>query len=593
MRKKILFQISVIIVGFMIALLVIIELLISHSSVSLFTEAKEELLGRDLKAMSGDVFIRGWVPELMDYCREHMDEVSSDIIRNPVFQEAFKQVFPSLLERYGAEKYEDLDPKDFPAFTPEEQAVYAHFWYYYLTDYMNMLQAYYGFSGMAVISVSEGTRGRIFCVGTTETGLGRETLEKVVADESERNGTPGKIANAEKAEAAFGIAYSGENGDWLVGYYPLLPMTESCRYAMCIATDLKQFNKSLAAQLTQILVFSFIVIVVFAALLIWFLNRKTVRPVTRIQQSVRRYTDDKDTGRIVNDMKNVRPGNEIGILAGDISHMAEEMERYNRENVSLVTEQERISTEMNLARNIQASALPNRFPAFPSRGEFDLYAFMTPAKEVGGDFYDFFLIDDDRLALVIADVSGKGIPAALFMMTAKSLIRDQLMAGRDPAAALERVNAQLSEGNDTMMFVTVWLAVLEISSGRGIACNAGHEHPVVRRTGGSFELLEYKHDRFVGPLKKASYHNREFEMHAGDCVFVYTDGVPEAIDTAEQMFGEERIAETLNQYPDADPEKLIRRMHDAVVRFAGSAEQFDDITMLCMKYNGIQDQEQI
>ena len=258
----------------------------------------------------------------------------------------------------------------------------------------------------------------------------------------------------------------------------------------------------------------------------------------------------------------------------------------------MTAEKERINTEMNLARNIQASALPSIFPAFPDRTEFDLYAFMTPAREVGGDFYDFFLVDDDHLALVIADVSGKGIPAALFMMTAKSLIRDQLMASRDPAAALESVNAQLSDENDSMMFVTVWLAVLEISTGRGIACNAGHEKPALRRAGGDYQLLQYKHDRFVGPFKKASYHNRAFEMHPGDCIFVYTDGVPEAINTAEQMFGEKCLTETLNQIPDADPEKTIRHVYDAVNRFAGSAEQFDDITMLCFRYSGTQSREE-
>ena len=253
----------------------------------------------------------------------------------------------------------------------------------------------------------------------------------------------------------------------------------------------------------------------------------------------------------------------------------------------MTAEKERISTEMNLARNIQASALPSRFPAFPERREFDLYASMMPAREVGGDFYDFFLIDDDRLALVIADVSGKGIPSALFMMTAKSLIRNQLAAGLDPAAALERVNAQLSEGNTSMMFVTVWLAVVEISTGRGTACNAGHEKPGLRRTGGDFELLKYPHDRFVGPWKKVCYHNREFELHAGDCIFVYTDGVPEASNEAGELFGEERLAATLNQCPDAEAEKLIHTVHDAVNRFAGNAEQFDDITMLCFMYHGI------
>ena len=254
----------------------------------------------------------------------------------------------------------------------------------------------------------------------------------------------------------------------------------------------------------------------------------------------------------------------------------------------MTAEKERINTEMNLARDIQVSALPNRFPVFPERREFDLFASMTPAREVGGDFYDFFLIDDDHLAMVIADVSGKGIPASLFMMVSKTLIKNQLMSGADPASTLERVNQQLSEGNDSMMFVTVWLAVLEISTGKGVACNAGHERPVLRRDGGDFELLHYKHDRFVGPWKKASYHNREFEMHPGDCILVYTDGVAEANNTAGELFGEKRITETLNQYPDAEPEMLIRHLHDAVNRFAGSAEQFDDITMLCFRYFGIQ-----
>lgn len=252
----------------------------------------------------------------------------------------------------------------------------------------------------------------------------------------------------------------------------------------------------------------------------------------------------------------------------------------------MTAEQERISTEMNLARDIQASALPNSFPAFPGRREFDLYASMTPAREVGGDFYDFFLVDEDHLALVIADVSGKGIPAALFMMTAKSLIRDQMKAGRDPAAALESVNAQLSDGNTSMMFVTVWLAVVEISTGKGLACNAGHEHPAVRQAGCGFELLRYGHDRFVGPWKKACYHNRPFELHTGDCIFVYTDGVPEAINAAGDMFKEEQITEVLNRNPDAEPEQLVRDVLGAVNQFAAGADQFDDITMLCLKYSG-------
>ena len=248
----------------------------------------------------------------------------------------------------------------------------------------------------------------------------------------------------------------------------------------------------------------------------------------------------------------------------------------------MTAEQERVSTEINLAKIIQASALPSEFP---DRPEFSLYASMTPAKDVGGDFYDFFMVDDDHLALVIADVSGKGIPAAMFMMTAKTLIKNQLLAGRDPAAALEGANVQLNEGNSARMFVTVWLAVVEISTGRGIACNAGHENPALRRAGEAFEMLRYKHDRFIGPLKKVKCNNRAFELNPGDCVFVYTDGVPEAINASEEMFGEERLAAALNLNPDAEPEELTASVREAVDHFAEGTEQFDDITCTALIFN--------
>lgn len=257
--------------------------------------------------------------------------------------------------------------------------------------------------------------------------------------------------------------------------------------------------------------------------------------------------------------------------------------------VSMISELDRLDKELKLAADIQLNALPMNFPAFPDRMEFDLYASMTPAKEVGGDFYDFFLIDNDHLALIIADVSGKGVPAALFMMTSKTLIKNQLMNGCDPAETMERVNLQLCEHNDSRMFVTVWLAVVELSTGKGLACNAGHEDPCIRRSGEDFEILKYRHNIFAGISKKARYQNREFEMHPGDCIFVYTDGVPEANNTLEEMFGAERLTATLNQNPDATPKELIRNVYKAVDLFDENTPQFDDITMLCFKYYGIED----
>ena len=249
-------------------------------------------------------------------------------------------------------------------------------------------------------------------------------------------------------------------------------------------------------------------------------------------------------------------------------------------------EEKRIASEMNLAKSIQVGVLPRSFPAFPDRQEFDIFASMDPAKEVGGDFYDFFMIDDDHLAMVIADVSGKGIPAALFMMVAKALIQNQLMSCNDPAKALESVNRQLCENNNAFMFVTVWAAVLELSTGKGLAVNAGHENPAIYREGGCFELLTYKHNKFLGVIKGAKYENRPFEMKPGDCLLVYTDGVPEANDKDGKMFGEERLKATLNSDPGADAEKLIKMVRSAVNEFVQDAPQFDDITMLSLKYYG-------
>ena len=259
--------------------------------------------------------------------------------------------------------------------------------------------------------------------------------------------------------------------------------------------------------------------------------------------------------------------------------------------VSMMTELDRLDKELKLASDIQTNMLPMVFPPFPERTEFDLYAATAPAKEVGGDFYDFFLVDQDHLALVIADVSGKGIPAALFMMVSKTLIKNQMMSGQDPASAIEWVNRQLCERNSSMMFVTVWLALIEISTGKCLVCNAGHENPVIRRDGGDFEVLKYKHGMFIGVKSEAKYSNREVELHPGDCVFVYTDGVPEAVNAENKMFGEKRLAETLNQDPAAAPDELIRRVREAVDSYAGSTQQFDDITMLCLRYVGSGEKE--
>ena len=247
---------------------------------------------------------------------------------------------------------------------------------------------------------------------------------------------------------------------------------------------------------------------------------------------------------------------------------------------------ERIENELQLATNIQASVLPHTFPAFPDRNEFDIYASMTPAKEVGGDFYDFFLIDDDHLGLVMADVSGKGVPAALFMMVSRALIRAHLQNGESPAKALENANEQLCEGNEAELFVTVWAAVLEISTGQGVAANAGHEHPALRRASGAYELQIYRHSPAVATMEGMRFREHSFQLNPGDSLFVYTDGVAEATNAQNELFGAERTLDALNRDPGAEPKAVLSNVMEGIDAFVAGAEQFDDITMLCLKYNG-------
>ncbi|MBO4422558.1 MAG: PP2C family protein-serine/threonine phosphatase [Clostridia bacterium] len=246
----------------------------------------------------------------------------------------------------------------------------------------------------------------------------------------------------------------------------------------------------------------------------------------------------------------------------------------------------RIKSELDLAAGIQADMLPNAFPAFPDRTEFDIYASMDPAKEVGGDFYDFFLTDDDHLCMVIADVSGKGIPAALFMMASKIILANNAMMGKSPAQILTDANASICSHNREEMFVTVWLGILELSTGRLVAANAGHEYPVLKKPDGPFELIKDRHGFVIGGMEGLKYKEYEITLEPGSKLFVYTDGIPEATDAEGAMFGAARMTDVLNSDSGAAPEQILKNVRGAVDGFVKDAEQFDDLTMMCLEYKG-------
>ena len=319
------------------------------------------------------------------------------------------------------------------------------------------------------------------------------------------------------------------------------------------------------------------------------MRRTLVEPINEIAQTAQEYAQDKRAGKKLTDhfsMLNIRTGDEIENLSLVMADMERDLSEYEENLTRAVRDRARIGTELSLARRIQAAMLPSTFPAFPDRKDFDIYASMIPAKEVGGDFYDYYLIDERHLALTIADVSGKGIPAALFMAIAKALMKNHAVEGMGPQALLERINRQICANNPEEMFVTVWFGILDLETGTLTAANAGHEYPVLRQPGGEFEMIKDQHGFVLGGMEGVTYREYTLQLQPGAKLFLYTDGVPEATNASQELFGMERTVAALNGAADKNPEQILRRVHEAVGLFAGGEPQFDDQTMLCLEYRG-------
>ena len=283
---------------------------------------------------------------------------------------------------------------------------------------------------------------------------------------------------------------------------------------------------------------------------------------------------DKITNGNLNEVVTVRNSSEFASLSDDINQTVDTLKGY------IEAAEKRIEQELVFARTIQESSLPRHFK-FPGReDEFEIYASMKAAKEVGGDFYDFFFVDKNKLALVIADVSGKGIPAALFMMRSKTAIRSFAETGGSPSEILAKANNTLCEGNDAEMFVTVWIGIIDLETGVMKCANAGHEYPLIKRANGEFELIKDKHSLALAAIEGLKTKEYDIDLHPGDKVFVYTDGIPEAINEDVVQYGSGRLVDVINEVKDKSFTEILPFMSDSVATFRGSADQFDDITML-------------
>jgi len=344
------------------------------------------------------------------------------------------------------------------------------------------------------------------------------------------------------------------------------------------------------SQTVKILALAIVIILFFATIVLVIVNRQIIHPIKALSDHMKTYASDKE--HLSESSFDVHTGDEIEDMADSFNSMSRDIQVYMKNLAEVTADRERIATELNVAKQIQASMLPSIFPPFPNRKKFDLYAMMEPAREVGGDFYDFFMLDERRLAIVIADVSGKGVPAALFMVIAKTLIKNQSGFASTPSEILGIVNNKLLESNEAGLFVTVFMGILETDTGRFLYSNAGHNPPVISRHGDKFEMLKTDSGFILAGFEDFEYTTEEITLSPGDRILFYTDGVTEAANPQEELFGDQRLLDTLNRDDlfDLDVKDLAHAVRHEIDVFAGGAQQADDITIMVLSYKGQGDQ---
>ena len=353
---------------------------------------------------------------------------------------------------------------------------------------------------------------------------------------------------------------------------------------LCVQRPIREMVRARRPYLFNIILSTFIMSVLAAVFITVFVRKQILVPVTVVSEEASRFARENTKSKEIGDISKYT---ELRDLAASINTMETDMVRYIEHLTAATAEKERIGAELSLARLIQENSIPNKYPAFPDRADFDIYGFMLPAKEVGGDFYNFFLIDDDHLGIVIGDVSGKGIPAALFMMVTNIVVTNRAIVGGTPADILEYVNQDICGHNEAGMFVTLWLGILELSTGRVIAANAGHDDALICHKDGEPFPMKSKHNLVLGAFEEAGYSNFEFTLVKGDKMLLYTDGLSEATDTHEQLFGRTRAIEAFCTNKEKSPQGIIEGVKSCVDEFVGEAPQFDDLTMLCIELRDV------
>ena len=376
-------------------------------------------------------------------------------------------------------------------------------------------------------------------------------------------------------------------GDYGYNTSAILPvrLADGSLVMFAVEIPMRTLQSALLGYLLGVVLISVAIVVAIMFIYYFLFKEMFVRPVERMAAAANDFVLGGREGSLSDSIVSltVRSHDEMGLLCEALKQMDHDIRDYIANLSAVTAEKERIGAELNVATQIQASMLPCIFPAFPERKEFDVYAAMDPAKEVGGDFYDFFMVDQTHLAVVMADVSGKGVPAALFMVIGKTLIKDHTLPGRDLGEVFSEVNRLLCEANSEGLFITAFEGVLDLKTGELCYVNAGHEMPFVGRAGG-FEAQKIRPGFVLAGMEGVRYRAGSLTLQPGDKLFQYTDGVTEATDAGNNLYGMERLSEALNAHASESPQQICAAVRADIDAFVKDAPQFDDITMLCLEY---------
>ena len=403
------------------------------------------------------------------------------------------------------------------------------------------------------------------------------------------------IEEQRKENAAYYVSHSKEEGYLYSEIAPLID--DSGEIVAFLGADVS--IQEIVETVREYIVFLLVGILVFSGLFLWslylWIKKRVTVPIQKMDESARDFIGeshkDTDAEKLEFPSLNINTGDEIEELSNSLCKMSNDIKEYLTRIIIQTKEEEKIISELNVAKKIQEEMLPREFPPFPEYNQFEIFASISPAKQVGGDFYDFFFVDETHLALVIADVSDKGVPAALFMAISKALIKNRALLGGSPSEIFADVNSQLCEGNDSKMFVTAWLCIIDITNGHAVVSNAGHEEPAFSSKDGHFELKKLPHSLPLGVIKNMQFFEHEFELHAGDTVFAYTDGVVDANDKNENRFGIDRMLDALNKPNNNNVHDIFNSVNGALDEYVSGASQFDDITMLGFTYFGSEEEQ--